>query len=85
MKIGPPRGLPVTEQGAHNYPHHKGVYLALVITSYRAGGPDLCGIQLPEGELVRLTASGDVSPWSAHGPQWTHPHPSFAPDGRAVV
>lgn len=24
-----PRGLPVTEQGAHNYPHHKGVFLAL--------------------------------------------------------
>jgi hypothetical protein len=24
-----PAGLPVTEQGAHNYPHHKGVFLAL--------------------------------------------------------
>jgi hypothetical protein len=24
-----PAGLPVTEQGAHNYPHHKGVFLTL--------------------------------------------------------
>ncbi len=24
-----PAGLPVTEQGAHNYPHHKGVFLVL--------------------------------------------------------
>jgi hypothetical protein len=24
-----PSGLPVTEQGAHNYPHHKGVFLTL--------------------------------------------------------
>lgn len=46
----------------------------LVITSYRAGHPDLYGIQLPEGELVRLTTGGDVSPWSA----------SCSPDGRRV-
>jgi len=24
-------------------------------------------------------------PEAAYGPQWTHPHPSFTPDGRAVV
>lgn len=37
----------------------------LVITSYRAGGPDLYGIRLPAGDLVQLTDGGDVSPWSA--------------------
>lgn len=46
----------------------------LVITSYRDGGPDLYGVRLPEGELVRLTAGGDVSPWSA----------CAAPDGRRI-
>ena len=24
-------------------------------------------------------------PEAAYGPQWTHPHPSFTPDGRGVV
>src|SRR5205823_3871940 len=37
----------------------------LVITSYRTGGPNLFGVQLPEGDLVQLTESGDIAPWSA--------------------
>jgi oligogalacturonide lyase len=46
----------------------------LVITSYRAGGPDLFGVRLPDGGLLRLTERGDVSPWSA----------CVSPDGRRV-
>ncbi|MGH2356034.1 MAG: TolB family protein, partial [Chloroflexota bacterium] len=46
----------------------------LVITSYRTGGPDLFAIRLPHGELLQLTDSGDISPWSA----------CVSPDGRRV-
>lgn len=46
----------------------------LIITSYRDGAPNLYGIQLPDGGLRQLTASGDVSPWSA----------CVAPDGGRV-
>jgi oligogalacturonide lyase len=46
----------------------------LIVTSYRTGGPNLYGIQLPDGELLQLTDSGDISPWSA----------CVAPDGRYV-
>ena len=46
----------------------------LIITSYRAGVPNLYGIQLPDGTLQQLTTSGDVSAWSA----------CVSPDGRHV-
>ena len=46
----------------------------LIITSYRAGAPNLYGIQLPDGTLRQLTTSGDVSAWSA----------CVSPDGRHV-
>ena len=29
--------------------------------------------------------AGETAPDDAYGPQWSHPHPSFTPDGRAVV
>lgn len=46
----------------------------LIFTSYRADGPDLYGVRLPDGALIRLTSTGDVSPWSA----------CVSPDGRRV-
>ena len=46
-------------------------------------------------EKVPLAAEGDAPGWAtmvetetgetAYGPQWTHPHPSFSPDGRLVA
>lgn len=46
----------------------------LIVTSYRAGGPDLYAVRLPDGAIRRLTDTGDVRPWSA----------CVSPDGRRV-
>ena len=32
-----------------------------------------------------LPYEGKTAPDEAYGPQWSHPHPSYTPDGRAVV
>ena len=57
----------------------------LIITSYRAGAPNLYGIQLPDGVLQQLTTSGDVSPWSACvSPDGKHVYYAAATQLRAV-
>ena len=57
----------------------------LIITSYRAGAPNLYGIQLPDGTLRQLTTSGDVSAWSACvSPDGKHVYYAAATQLRAV-
>src|SRR5438105_775431 len=47
----------------------------LIVTSYRDGGcPNLFAVDEASGEILQLTDSGDVNPWSA----------CVTPDGRRV-
>lgn len=49
----------------------------------RGAGIDTSIIRGDRPELDRAPRPGD--PASVYGPQWSHPHPSFSPDGRGVV
>lgn len=52
-------------------------------TPARGAGIDTSIIRGEHPELDRPPKPDD--PPSVYGPQWTHPHPSFSPDGRRVV